>query len=128
MKILFFYVHFRKNFQVFKNAKVSVKLSSCFGIVDNFSNAIQNLLHAWQNGITLAMGHTQCKMLCICKCIHFSQVLHDDYMLLALFYKGHEEKLRDFTEVTFLESITLGIQPSQSDSREFLGGYYFSDN
>lgn len=60
--------------------------------------------------------------------MHFSQVLHDDYMLLALFYKGHEEKLRDFTKVTFLESITLGIQPSQSDSRKFLDVYYFSDN
>lgn len=117
MTILFFYVHFRKFFQVFKNVKVNVKLSGCFRIIDNFLNAIQHLLSVWQNWIILAMSQIQCNMLYMFYFMYFSQKLHEECMLLALLYKGHAENLRDFAKVIFLESITLGIQPSQFDSR-----------
>lgn len=109
VEVLFFYIYFRKFVKVFKNVKVNVKLSRCFKIEDNFVNASQYLFSAWQNWITYR-GHLpwarHCKMLFTLYCMDFSQTLHDNCILLALFYAGRIEKLKDSTSVTFLENIT----------------------
>lgn len=60
-----------------------MKLSRDLGIADNYLNAIQHLLSAWENWTVLGMGQTQCKMLDVFYWRHFSQKLHEDCMLLA---------------------------------------------
>lgn len=81
-KVLFFYVHFRQFVKAFNVFKVNVKLSRCFRIEDNFTNAIQHIFRAWKNWIT-GRGHFLARCCLECFTCVIASISHRNSMIMA---------------------------------------------